>query len=132
VSDVSLSDRTALAGIPAVCFSAGDRGTFRRRRSGCSLKVAVDCSQHNLHLPEMDFSELFKHSGSAGLRWSPNGKYLATTVGFRVVIRSADTLEVLQLWTCQDAINSVEWSPDSKYILCAMYKRAAVQVLVFC
>lgn len=76
----------------------------------------------------MDFSEVFKHTGC--LRWSPDGRYLATVVGVRLVIRAADTLEVVQLWPCLDVISLVEWSPDSKNILCALYKRATVQALI--
>ncbi|XP_064893941.1 WD repeat-containing protein WRAP73 isoform X3 [Columba livia] len=75
----------------------------------------------------MDFSELFKLSGLLG-RFSPDGKCLASCVQFRLVVRDASTLQVLQLYTCLDQIQYIEWSSDSLFILCAMYKRGIVQV----
>lgn len=38
------------------------------------------------------------------------------------------TLQVLHLYTCLDQIQHIEWSADSLFILCAMYKRGLVQV----
>lgn len=38
------------------------------------------------------------------------------------------TLQILQLYTCLDQISHMDWSSDSLYILCAMYKRGLVQV----
>ncbi|XP_039612031.1 WD repeat-containing protein WRAP73 isoform X1 [Polypterus senegalus] len=75
----------------------------------------------------MNFSEVFKHSNQL-CRISPNGKYLATCVQYRLVIRDFDTLQILQLYTCLDQIQFVEWSSDSSFILCAMFKRGLVQV----
>ncbi|NXV41620.1 WRP73 protein, partial [Uria aalge] len=75
----------------------------------------------------MDFSELFKLSGLLG-RFSPDGKCLASCVQYRLVVRDANTLQILQLYTCLDQIQYIEWSSDSLFILCAMYKRGIVQV----
>ncbi|KAI0238144.1 WD repeat-containing protein WRAP73 [Lamellibrachia satsuma] len=75
----------------------------------------------------MNFSELFKQSGHL-CRFSPDGKYLANAVQYRLIIREVNTLQILQLYTCLDAIQYIEWSADSLFILCGMYKRGLVQV----
>jgi WD40 repeat protein len=36
-------------------------------------------------------------------------------------------MQVVQLFSCVDKISSVEWAPDSEYILCGLYKRPMVQ-----
>lgn len=75
----------------------------------------------------MNFSELFKHSNQL-CRLSPDGKCLATCVQYRLVVRDVNTLQILHLFTCLDQIQQVEWSSDSLFILCAMFKRGLVQV----
>ncbi|XP_071622812.1 WD repeat-containing protein WRAP73 isoform X1 [Heliangelus exortis] len=75
----------------------------------------------------MNFSELFRLSGQLG-RFSPDGKCLASCVQYRLVVREVSTLRILQLYTCLDQIQHMEWSSDSLFILCAMYKRGIVQV----
>jgi hypothetical protein len=35
---------------------------------------------------------------------------------------------VTQLYSCLDRIDHFEWSPNSMYVLCALYTRAIVQV----
>ncbi|XP_072012415.1 WD repeat-containing protein WRAP73 isoform X2 [Engystomops pustulosus] len=75
----------------------------------------------------MNFSEVFKLSNQL-CKFSPNGKYLASCVQYRLVIRDVSTLQILQLYTCLDQIQHAEWSADSMFILCAMYKRGIVQV----
>uniref|UniRef100_A0A3Q3IKE5 WD repeat containing, antisense to TP73 n=1 Tax=Monopterus albus TaxID=43700 RepID=A0A3Q3IKE5_MONAL len=75
----------------------------------------------------MNFSELFKQSNQL-CKVSPDGKYLATCVQYRLVIRDVSTLQILQLYTCLDQITHMEWASDSLFILCAMYKRGLVQV----
>lgn len=47
---------------------------------------------------------------------------------YRLVVRDVNTLQILQLYTCLDQIQYIEWSSDSLFILCAMYKRGIVQV----
>ncbi|XP_044092914.1 WD repeat-containing protein WRAP73 isoform X1 [Neovison vison] len=75
----------------------------------------------------MNFSEVFKLS-SLLCKFSPDGKYLASCAQYRLVVRDANTLQVLQLYTCLDQIQHAEWSADSRFILCAMYRRGLVQV----
>lgn len=75
----------------------------------------------------MNFSEVFKLS-SLLCKFSPDGKYLASCVQYRLVVRDANTLQILQLYTCLDQIQHLEWSADSLFILCALYKRGLVQV----
>eukprot|EP00899_Mesostigma_viride_P019511 jgi/Mesvir1/27561/Mv07311-RA.1 len=73
----------------------------------------------------MDFSEAHKLSGPCD--WSPNGRYLATVVDYRLVIREVDSLQVIQIFSCLDKIEHIEWSPDSSMILCCLYSRSIVQ-----
>ncbi|KAM4610867.1 WD repeat-containing protein WRAP73 isoform 2-T2 [Polymixia lowei] len=75
----------------------------------------------------MNFSEVFKQSNQL-CKISPDGKYLATCVQYRLVVRDVNTLQILHLYTCLDQIVHMEWSSDSLFILCAMYKRGLVQV----
>ncbi|KAI8907719.1 hypothetical protein DFJ77DRAFT_475069 [Powellomyces hirtus] len=75
----------------------------------------------------MDFTELYKQSSNL-CRFSPNGLYLATAVQFRVVIRDAETLQIIHLFTCTDTVQLVEWSPDSELICCASFKLGQIQV----
>lgn len=75
----------------------------------------------------MNFSEVFKVSSQL-CKFSPDGKLLASGVQYRLVVRDANTLQILQLYTCLDQIQHIEWSSDSLFILCAMYKRGIVQV----
>ncbi|KAK3278435.1 hypothetical protein CYMTET_13627 [Cymbomonas tetramitiformis] len=74
----------------------------------------------------IDFSEVYRCNGVTP-QYSPSGKYLATAVDFRLVVRDVETLNVVQLFSCLDKIQHVEWSNDSTFILCGMYKRAMVQ-----
>ena len=50
------------------------------------------------------------------LLWAPNCLF------------DAESLEVVNMITCVDKIEKIEFSPDSKYVLCAMYDRCAIQV----
>lgn len=75
----------------------------------------------------MNFSELFRQS-SQTCKFSPDGKYLASVVEFRLVIRDVDTLQIQNLYTCLDTIQQIEWSSDSQFILCGLFKRGIVQV----
>ncbi|KAG8505461.1 WD repeat-containing protein WRAP73 [Galemys pyrenaicus] len=52
----------------------------------------------------------------------------ASCVQYRLVVRDAHSLQVLQLFACLDQIQHLEWSADSLFILCAMYRRGLVQV----
>ncbi|KAM7139263.1 WD repeat-containing protein WRAP73 [Macrochelys suwanniensis] len=75
----------------------------------------------------MNFSEVFKLS-SLLCKFSPDGKSLASCVQYRLIVRDVNNLQILQLYTCLDQIQYIEWSSDSLFILCAMYKRGIVQV----
>lgn len=75
----------------------------------------------------MDFTELYKQSSNL-CRFSPNGLYLATAVQFRLVIRDAETLQILHLFACTDTVQHVSWSPDSELVCCASFKLGVVQV----
>ncbi|GER50818.1 WD-repeat protein [Striga asiatica] len=73
----------------------------------------------------MDFSETFKQAGPCA--FSPNARYLAVAVDYRLVIRDVHTLKVVQLFSCLDKITYIEWALDSEYILCGLFKRPMIQ-----
>lgn len=75
----------------------------------------------------MNFSELFKQTSFLS-KFSPDGQYIVSCVSYKVIVRSTDTLQILRLYTCMDAVQHVEWSSDSGFLLCAMYKRGICQV----
>jgi hypothetical protein len=99
----------------------------------------------------MDFSESYK--ASLPPVYSPDGRFLAIAVGYhgsclhsrskasvhsscmlplqveyRLIIREADSLRIVQLYSCLDRINSLSWSPNSLYICCALYTRSLLQI----
>jgi hypothetical protein len=74
-----------------------------------------------------DFTEIYKQSSSL-CRFSPNGEFVATAVQQRLVIRQTQTLQILQLYTCLDTIQYIEWCMDSDLILVASYKLKTFQV----
>lgn len=59
---------------------------------------------------------------------SPDGTMVAAVDKYSVVVRDADTLELIAKMSCLDAISQLLWSPDSAFVLCAEHKRAIVQV----
>lgn len=73
----------------------------------------------------MEFTELFKQTGPYA--FSPNARFLAVAVDYRLVIRDVLSLKVVQLFSCLDKITYIEWAPDSEYILCGLYKRPMIQ-----
>ncbi|KAL5015357.1 hypothetical protein ScPMuIL_009627 [Solemya velum] len=75
----------------------------------------------------MNFSELFRQTNQL-CQFSPDGKYLATVVEFRLIIRDVDSFQIQNLYTCLDTIQQIEWSADSQFILCSLFKRGIVQV----
>ena len=75
----------------------------------------------------MEFTELYKQSGNL-CSFSPNGLYLATAVQYRLVIRDADSLQILHLYNCNDTPQDILWSPDSDLILTANYKTGCIQI----
>ena len=75
----------------------------------------------------MDLSEAYPFSGPHP-HFSPDGEYVAVVVEYRILVREVDTLRVVQLYSCLDKIQSYQWSPDSKYILCVLKGRPIVQI----
>ncbi|KAI9094894.1 hypothetical protein DFS34DRAFT_627591 [Phlyctochytrium arcticum] len=75
----------------------------------------------------MDFTELYKQS-SGLCTFSPDGRYLATSVAHRLVIRDADSLQILHLYAATETIDHVSWSPSSELVLCASFKLGLIQI----
>lgn len=73
----------------------------------------------------MEFTEIFKQTGPCA--FSPNARFLAVSVDYRLVVRDVHTLKVVQLFSCLDKITYIEWALDSEYILCGLYKRPMLQ-----
>lgn len=63
------------------------------------------------------------------MKYSHDGRLIANAVQFRLIVRDAvDSLQITQLFTCLDAIVSLDWSPDSRLILCLMPRRSLIQI----
>ena len=76
----------------------------------------------------MNFSDSFNCNNRL-CHFSPDGTSLAHVDGhYKLFIRNARSLTVQQMFTCLDEISHISWSPDSSMVLCAMYKRARVQI----
>ena len=91
------------------------------------LKQASEASDVAFqHLPSMEFSNATQEAGPCA--WAPDGSLLASCDGNRLFVRDTSTLMLLQIYTNIDTISRIEWSRDSKYILCAQYKVGVVQV----
>ncbi|KAG8638522.1 WD repeat-containing protein WRAP73 [Manihot esculenta] len=73
----------------------------------------------------MDFTEAYKQTGPCC--FSPNARYVAVAVDYRLVIRDTLSFKVVQLFSCLDKISYIEWALDSEYILCGLYKRPMIQ-----
>ncbi|KAK8489787.1 hypothetical protein V6N11_046854 [Hibiscus sabdariffa] len=73
----------------------------------------------------MEFTEAYKHTGPCC--FSPNARYIAAAVDYRLVIRDTLSFKVVQLFSCLDKISYIEWALDSEYILCGLHKRPMIQ-----
>ncbi|XP_068634850.1 uncharacterized protein [Aristolochia californica] len=73
----------------------------------------------------MEFTDAYKQTGPCC--FSPNSRFLAIAVDSRLVIRNVLSLKVVQLYSCLDKINFIEWALDSEYILCGLHKRPVIQ-----
>ncbi|CAI9091979.1 OLC1v1027103C2 [Oldenlandia corymbosa var. corymbosa] len=73
----------------------------------------------------MEFTEPYKQTGPCS--FSPNSRFVAVAVDYRLVIRDVLTFKVVQLYSCLDKISYIEWAKDSEYILCGLYKRPMIQ-----
>ncbi|XP_031392138.1 WD repeat-containing protein WRAP73 isoform X4 [Punica granatum] len=73
----------------------------------------------------MEFTEAYKQTGPCC--FSPNARYIAVAVDYRLVIRDSLSFKVVQLFSCLDKISYIEWALDSEYILCGLYKRPMIQ-----
>ncbi|XP_051143651.1 uncharacterized protein LOC127260049 [Andrographis paniculata] len=73
----------------------------------------------------MEFTETYKQTGPCA--FSPNARFLAVAVDYRLVIRDVLTFKVVQLFSCLDKITYIEWALDSEYILCGLLKKSMIQ-----
>uniref|UniRef100_A0A803KS83 WD-repeat protein n=1 Tax=Chenopodium quinoa TaxID=63459 RepID=A0A803KS83_CHEQI len=74
----------------------------------------------------MEFTDSYKQTGPCC--FSPNARYIAAAVDYRLVIRDTQSFKVVQLFSCLDKISYIQWALDSEYILCGLYKRPTIQV----
>ncbi|KAJ7293460.1 quinon protein alcohol dehydrogenase-like superfamily [Mycena rebaudengoi] len=94
----------------------------------------------------MDFTEVYKHSGS--ISFSPGAHLILTAIQDRLVLRRADTFQIMQTWLLDASPSSTQaltsgklkpglsenwashigWSRDSEYVLAACAKRGVVHV----
>lgn len=75
----------------------------------------------------MDFTELYKQTGNHN-KFSPNGLYIATAVHYRLVIRDADSLQILHLFQAAETISELVWAKDSELVITVSYKSGIIQI----
>ncbi len=81
---------------------------------------------HNRH--HMQYSSTHEVSERL-VRHSPDGKTLALAHAYNLVLRHADTLQILSIHKCVDKIDHLEWSHDSKIVLVACTARHTAHVV---
>eukprot|EP00033_Pygsuia_biforma_P003728 GCRY01004085.1.p1 GENE.GCRY01004085.1~~GCRY01004085.1.p1 ORF type:complete len:471 (+),score=91.27 GCRY01004085.1:239-1651(+) len=77
---------------------------------------------------EFNFSELFEYGGVKTCVWSPNSRYIATTINHKLLVRDGKNLQLVRVHRCEDEIQGISWSPDSEKILCTIPTKDVVQV----
>lgn len=75
----------------------------------------------------MSFSRVVKESPALS-SFSPNGKHLAVPYTTKVTIYNAITFQEIATISNVDVVDAIEWSPDSKLLLCVLLKPKIVQV----
>ena len=75
----------------------------------------------------MNLSETFKLT-KGQCYFSPNGRYIANSSQFRLVVREFETLQIVSVLTCIDSIDKIVWAPNSKTILSSCFKRGVSQI----
>ena len=75
----------------------------------------------------MDFSEAYQYTGPTPV-FSPDGKFVASAVEAKCIVRDSETLIIYHMFSCMDGVKHMEWSPTGQHVLCALYSRAVVQV----
>ncbi|KAI4384707.1 hypothetical protein MLD38_002825 [Melastoma candidum] len=73
----------------------------------------------------MEFTDAYKQTGPCC--FSPDSRFIAVAVDYRLVIRDAFSFKVVQLFSCLEKISYIEWALDSEYILCGLHKRPMIQ-----
>lgn len=71
---------------------------------------AVTCCPYLSHL--QDFSESYRCSLLPA--YSPDGRFIAAAVEYRLVVREVESLKVVQIYSCLDKIHRIEWSANGK------------------
>lgn len=75
----------------------------------------------------MSFSRIVKESPALS-SFSPSGKHLAVPCTTKVTIYNATTFQEITTLSNVDVVDAIEWSPDSKLLLCVLLKPKLVQV----
>lgn len=75
----------------------------------------------------MSFSRAVQESAALSA-FSPNGKHLAVPFATKVTIFNATSFQEIITISNVDNVDLIEWSPDSKLLLCVLLKRKLVQV----
>ena len=78
-------------------------------------------------LAELHFSSPHQQTGGL-VHFSPDGRLVACAAAYRLVVRDVETLEIVHIFSCKDVIEKIEWSRDSKYVLCGIFKRGLAQI----
>ena len=114
-------------------------GINRYNALGCLLPRAYCTAQSNIPTASSWRAMPTEEDGAAlealspvfsaeRVRASPHSLYLAVSSSYRLTVLDAKTLRMLHLFSCMDAIEHIEWSCDSKFIVCGIFARGLAQV----
>eukprot|EP00056_Hartaetosiga_gracilis_P001552 m.45748 g.45748 ORF g.45748 m.45748 type:complete len:443 (-) comp10690_c0_seq3:103-1431(-) len=76
----------------------------------------------------MEFSKVVACDSARPPLFSPCGNYLAIGLKNKLIIRRVDDLSKTREQQCKDAVEYIEWSSDSLYIITANFRRGLVEV----
>lgn len=77
---------------------------------------------------KINYSSLYKHL-KFQCKISPNNHYVANIVENRLVIRRHELdLTVKEVYTAQQTLDYLQWSPDSEYVLVVSYEKSRIEV----
>ncbi|KAJ3412423.1 WD repeat-containing protein wrap73 [Chytridiales sp. JEL 0842] len=115
----------------SICWAPGENAENRRTLDALNRlvegRLEAFTIQYRANTQKMDFTELYKVTSQL-CTFSPDGQFIGTAVEHRVVVRDAETLQIIQLYNCTDIVQELQWSPDSELLLCSSFKKGVIQI----
>ena len=74
---------------------------------------------------DCEFSDILHYTGPSPVL-DPRRKLVAVPEDHRLFVRDAESLMVVALFICPDAIEHIAWSSTGSHVMCVLYKHASV------